>query len=85
MLYVVFNFVDGNDDDGVQHLCNDRYVGGNDDVTDPGHYPAVIPTRSARSWTYYGADSHDVQCNVNPVDSVLCITLSCSLKDDFQA
>ena len=50
MLNVVFNFVDGNDDDGVQHLCNDRYVGGNDDVNDPGHYPAVIPRRSARSF-----------------------------------
>ena len=46
MLYVVFNFVDGNYDDGVQHLCNDQYVGG---------YDYVIP-----------------------VDSVLCVTLSCS-------
>ena len=59
MLYVVFNFVAGNDDDGVQHF--------------QGEAPGV------------GADSHDVQCNVNPVDSVLCITLSCSLKDGFQA
>ena len=47
MLYVVFNFVDGNDDDGVQHF--------------QGEVPGV------------GADSHDVQCNVNPVDFVLCI------------
>ena len=40
MLYVVFNYVGGNDGDGV-----------NDHV----HYPAVIPRSSARSCTSFGA------------------------------
>ena len=40
MLYVVFNYVGGNDGDGV-----------NDHV----HYAAVIPRSSARSCTYFGA------------------------------